>query len=322
MKQFKYLSMAAVLAVVAIAAGCNDDDDDGGPVVPTPSPTATATGSPSPTATVTSTPPASSVNVLAVQRSNSGGVAIRFNAAQPTNTIRTNITGLPPGINVLGIDRRPANGRVYLLASDRRLYELNTTSFTVTTTGTTLSVPPSGSGFGFDFNPVPDRIRVVSNEELNLRLNPDTGAVVDSNPDVAGVQTDGRLAYAAGDVNAQRDPNIVAAAYTNSATPGATSTTNYAIDSRLGLLVTQGTRAGAANPVSPNTGQLFTVGGLGVVPMNRNSVSFDIGAQNAAFATIDNALYSINLSSGQAQRIGAIATGNSTEPIVGLVVLS
>jgi hypothetical protein len=67
---------------------------------------------------------------------------------------------------------------------------------------------------------------------------------------------------------------------------------------------------------------LFTVGGLGVVPMNRNSVSFDIGAQNAAFATIDNALYSINLSSGQAQRIGAIATGNSTEPIVGLVVLS
>jgi hypothetical protein len=315
----KYFSVTGALALTALIAGCNGSNDNGGPSpLPSPSPSPTATATASPTAPTDSGP---ALNVLAIQRTSSGPVALRFNTSTATQPTSNPITGFPTGVNILGIDRRPANGNVYVLGSDRRLYLLNSTNFSVTAVGNTLAIPLSGSGFGFDFNPVPDRIRLVSNEELNARLNPDTGGVVDFNTDSPGLQTDGRLAYAAGDVNASRDPNIVAAAYTNSTGPGATSTTNYAIDTRLGILVTQGTAAGNANPVSPNTGQLFTVGSLGVPIRNRNTVSFDIGANNAAVASIDNTLYRINLSTGAATRIGPIGTSSSTDTIVGLTVL-
>jgi hypothetical protein len=53
--------------------------------------------------------------------------------------------------------------------------------------------------------------------------------------------------------------------------------------------VTQGTLQGAANPVSPNTGQLFTVGSLGVPVVGQ--VGFDIGStDNNALASINNVL--------------------------------
>ena len=34
----------------------------------------------------------------------------------------------------------------------------------------------TGSQFGVDFNPVADRLRVISDSGLNLRINADTGA--------------------------------------------------------------------------------------------------------------------------------------------------
>ena len=111
---------------------------------------------------------------------------------------------------------------------------------------------------------MPDLIRLVSDGDQDLRLNPNTGAV-------AG--TDGTLAYAAGDPNAGANPNIVGSAYTNSFL-GTKMTTLYGIDSGLGALVTQGSVGGA--PVSPNTGQLFTVGSLGVG--TSGTVGFDIAS--------------------------------------------
>jgi hypothetical protein len=111
-----------------------------------------------------------------------------------------------------------------------------------------------GNSFGFDFNPTVDRIRVVSNAGQNLRLNPDTGQIVDSDPNTPGVQSDSDLAYATGDSNQGQSPNVVGSAYTNNVA-GATTTTLYGIDSALDILVTQ-------NP--PNNGTLNTVGALGV----------------------------------------------------------
>jgi hypothetical protein len=49
---------------------------------------------------------------------------------------------------------------------------------------------------------------VVSNTGQNLRLHPDTGAVVDSNMTLDGVQTDGKLTYAAGDTDVGRSPSL------------------------------------------------------------------------------------------------------------------
>ena len=79
--------------------------------------------------------------------------------------------------------------------------------------------------------------------------------------------TDPPLAYAAGDVAAGRAPQLVGAAYTYNKIHDKL-TTNYAIDRATGSLVMQGTAEGVTPAVSPNTGQLRTVGALGTGPVD------------------------------------------------------
>jgi hypothetical protein len=219
---------------------------------------------------------------------------IRFNSNRP-NTILSSvaITGLQSGENVLGIDLRPATGEMFALGSQSRLYRINTATGAATLVGA-LTTPLLGTNFGFDFNPVPDRIRITSDLEQNLRANPSDGTNL----------VDGLLAYAAGDPNFGANPNIVASGYTNSF-GGATTTTLYNIDSGLGILTTQ-------NP--PNAGTLNTIGSLGVV--TTGEAGFDIHPGNntalAAFQTPGaggSALYAVDLSSGSAAVIGPIGGG-------------
>jgi hypothetical protein len=213
------------------------------------------------------------------------------------------ITGLSSGETIIAIDYRPANGQLYGLSNTGRLYTLSPDSGVATLVSTAaLSPGLNGTRFGFDFNPAADRVRVVGNTGQNLRLNPATGAV-------AAVDTN--LTFAAGDVNAGATPNIISLAYNNSFA-GVTSTTLFGIDATLNTLVTQGSAGGA--PVSPNTGQLFTVGPLGVD--TTDLTGFDIApGGNAAFASLTLAeasssqLYIINLTTGAATLVGTIGGG-------------
>ena len=240
-------------------------------------------------------------NVFAVT---AGATLVSFNPGVP-GVINSSsaISGLAAGENIVGIDFRPATGQLFALSSASRVYIINTANGVATPAGPPFTPALSGQSFGVDFNPVPDRIRVVSDADQNLRLNPNNGAV-------AGV--DGTLAFAAGDANAGQNPFVVGAAYTNSFL-GATTTTLYGIDHNLNALVTQGSLGGA--PVSPNTGQLFTVGSLGADP--NEIVGFDISSESgAAFASFNTPggaatqLYSINLTTGAATIIGAIGGGD------------
>ena len=172
--------------------------------------------------------------------------------------------------------------------------------------------------WGFDFNPTVDRIRVVNDAGYNLRLHPDTGAVVDGNPNEPGVQFDGRLAYDAADANAGKTPAIVAAGYTYNK-DNDKITTNYALDGRQGVLVHQGSKEGVQPVVSPNTGRLFTVGSLGVGSFERATLDIS-DVSNAAYAAITaegkSAWYRVDLATGRATRIGTIAAG----PVVGAAI--
>jgi len=230
-----------------------------------------------------------------------GNTLLNFNPGAPgvINSARF-ITGLAQGESVVGIDFRPADGQLYALTNASRLYIINPANGFAAPVGATPFTPVlNGQSFGVDFNPVPDRVRVVGDDGQNLRLNPNNGAV-------AGV--DGALAFAAGDANAGQSPNVVGAAYTNNSA-GATSTTLYGIDSDIDALVTQGSIGGS--PVSPNTGQLFTIGKLNVD--TTGLVGFDIAPlTNAAFASLTpqgataSQLYTINLATGAATLVGAI----------------
>ena len=262
---------------------------------------------------------------------------IKFNTGDPQRILeRTAISGLPADERLLGLDFRVARGVLYSVSNIGRLYTVNTATAEVKAVAVTDTAPVlpifspgravagyalTGSAFGFDFNPVADRIRIVSDEGLNLRLHPDTGVVVDSNPAVPGIQVDGALAYVAGDVNFGKKPTLVAAAYTYNKQDDKL-TTNYAIDRDLGLLVMQGSKEGETPVVSPNTGALRSIGPLGLGPLRE--ASFDIAdISGAAFAVVRSAadvrtrLFLIDLKTGRASALGTVGDG---KPVLGLAI--
>lgn len=246
---------------------------------------------------------------------------IRFNGGQPQRVLeRKPVTGLVAGERLVGMDYRVARGVLYAVSDAGRVYTLNTGSGALQSLSKG-TVALSGQAWGMDFNPVADRIRLVSNTGQNLRLHPDTGELVDFDPMQPGVQPDPDLSYAPGDVQAGRAPQLVAAAYTYNKQDDKL-TTNYAIDRAQGMLVTQGSREGVQPVVSPNSGRLFTVGPLGLGPLL--DAAFDIAdVDNAALAAITTAsaprttLYRIDLSTGQARRIGLVGDGS---PLVGMAI--
>lgn len=247
---------------------------------------------------------------------------IRFNAGQPQRILdRKPLLGLPPGNTLVGIDYRVARGVLYGLSHQGLLFTIDAASGRLTRVGSRpAALPTDGRGLGFDFNPAADRIRVVGGS-FNLRLHPDTGEAVDGDPATPGVQPDAALAYARGDVNEHRRPDIVGAAYTYNKADDKL-TTNYAIDRTLGTLVMQGSREGMQPVVSPNSGQLRTVGALGLGPLS--DAAFDIAdTSNAAFAAVrpstvgGTRLYEVDLASGRARFIGTVGDG---APIRGLAV--
>lgn len=218
------------------------------------------------------------------------------------------ITGLTAGDEVVGLDVRPATGDVVGLVkgtAEDRIVVIDPLTGAATQSGAALSPRLSGTSFGVDVNPVPDRLRVVSNTGQNLRFNMDNGgASAVTAPSTTG---DTALSYAVGDANAGDTPDVAAAAYTNSSA-GATATTLYDIDVTNDVLVTQ---------LPPNDGTLNTVGALGVDVTG--AAGLDIAANgNAAFAALrtaaaatDPVLYAINLTTGAATSLGALPAGTT-----------
>ena len=233
------------------------------------------------------------------------GVLETFDSGTPGIVVTAvAVTGLQAGEALLGIDRRPATGELYGLGSTSRLYVINTTTGAATQVGSAGAFTLSGTAFGFDFNPTVDRIRVTSDTGQNLRLNPNNGAL-------AG--TDTATDYPASDPNAAATPRVVGSAYTNNFA-GAVTTTLFVIDSNLNILATQGSPGGS--PISPNTGQLFTIGALGFD--TSDLVGFDVsGLTGTAFASLtapgagSSQLFTIDLSTGAGTLVGTIGGGVS-----------
>lgn len=216
-----------------------------------------------------------------------------FSSHAPGNVLALRqITGLQSGENVLAIDFRPATGELYGLGSSSRLYRIDTETGVATSVSAGPFAPVlSGTDFGFDFNPTVDRIRIVSDAEQNLRLNPDTGLV------------------AATDTNLAPAGNVVAAAYVNNFA-GATSTTLFDIDSGTDLLLTQ-------NP--PNNGTLNPVGPLGVDASGLTG--FDIAPRGTAYASITapagsaSSFYTLDLATGTATLVGVVGGAETLRDI-------
>jgi hypothetical protein len=229
---------------------------------------------------------------------------VRFDSSTPaTVTTIGPITGLQSAEVIEGIDIRPATGDLYGVGSTSRLYDINRASAVATQVGSGQFSPlldTSLSAFGVDFNPVADRLRVISfGANQNLRLNPDTGAVFVDTP----------VAPAPGQSPpVSADPGISGLAYDGNV-PGSTSTTGYAYDflptpERLYRLGSPG-----GTPVSPNSGQLFDIGSVGFTSGSGGQIGLDVSAGGTAYLSAATAvppkLYTVNLATGAATLVGA-----------------
>lgn len=248
---------------------------------------------------------------------------IRFDPAEPDKILdRVAISGLADGDELRGIDYRVHRGVMYALGKSGQLYTVDTDSGELTRVGDgKLPLDLPDGALDFDFNPAADRIRVVAETGLNLRLHPDTGAAVDFDPDRDGFQPDRSLTYVFNDRFIGQTPSVSAAAYTYNS-DDEKLTTNFAIDRERGTLAIQGTREGTQPPVSPNLGVLTTIGDLGTGALAE--VSFDISdVDNTALAALrveggdKTELYRVNLDLGRAVLIGTIGDG---EPLRGLAI--
>jgi hypothetical protein len=237
-----------------------------------------------------------------------GNRLVRFGTGAPGEIdANVKVSGLPAGAELIGIDVRPLDGKLYTVArvgTTGRLYtlapETGAATFvaTLVAPGTTTPIALQGTRFGFDFNPAADALRIVSDQGQNLRALPSSRAA----GAVGTTFTDGALNDAG-----TTAVGIAGAAYTNNDNDPATGTVLYDIDARVDGLAIQ-------NP--PNAGTLMRVGPLGVD--TEDAVGFDIrtvGAANIAYASLAQqrghgatlaTLYQVDLESGAVTPLGKI----------------
>jgi hypothetical protein len=238
----------------------------------------------------------------------SGQVA-SFNRATPGTQVGTRtILGLLQGDTVAGIDFRPADGLLYALGSRGTIYTLDAATGRATLRSVLKAAAGDdapftrlvGTQFGVDFNPVADRLRVVTNTGENLRIDVDTGDTT----------TDGNLTRAS---NPGQTPTVTAAAYSQSFR-GSTATTLYVLDPALGL------RA-VVNP--PNNGILTSEATLGFIGNGINGFDLEARTTTGYAAVRVNSvlsLYRIDLSAAAnaATLLGGIG---GVETITGLALV-
>ncbi len=210
------------------------------------------------------------------------------------------ISGLPMGVTLTGIDFRPVTGELYGVGTDSVTYRVSPVTGRAVAEGPASSTALNGRFFGVDFNPTVDRIRVTSDANQNLRLVPDTGA----------------LAMQDADLN-PNDPTVVGSAYTNSSFSATlpTATTLYALDALDDAIYVQ-------NP--PNNGTLTMPQKLDINV--RGDSGFDIAGKNNVgyVATAGDRrpgaeLYKVNVLTGDSVKLGQI--GRSGATITGLAAV-
>lgn len=243
-------------------------------------------------------------------------------SAKPATILnRLTISGLLAGENILAMDVRPADGRLYGVTNFNRLYTIGTLDGAAVFAA---SIGPSagdafiglvGTRFGIDFDPVNDKLRVISDAGQNLRINPDTGLVT----------TDTNVGYATTDPLTGQTPLIADIAFNNNDN-SATKTTLFALDDGTHALV----RVGGPNGTpAPSGGQLAMLGTFGQEGIT--SMGFDIAPDGTAYVVerldfISNAnasrafmLASVDLATGRDQALGYI--GDGTTPIADIAVI-
>lgn len=201
------------------------------------------------------------------------------------------VRGLQQDQSLVGIDTRPANGKLYGFGDQAGIYTIDLRSgrATLVARANVMGMPVvlQGSDFGTDFNPAADRLRVVSDVGENYRINVDDGTT----------NVDGTLSYTPG----TPATGVTAAAYVNNDADANTGTTLFDVDSTLDQVSLQS---------PPNNGSLVATGKLGVD--TGPDAAFDIVSNVRRGTTVDNAGYA-------ALSVGSTSTFHTVNLLTGAV---
>ncbi len=197
----------------------------------------------------------------------SNGMISSINLKESNTLVSNNkISGLVSGDQLIGIDHRPNNGKLYAVGVLGNIYILDPSSG-VATLSTSMKADPADTTDGnapyskitgnpdtmsMNFNPAADRLRIMGQDGQNLRVNVETGLTI----------TDGQISRMGDSI-----PAISTAAYTNAfAETG--STKLYSIDSSTDRIYLQNANAGTLG-ISAALGQdISSHAGFDIDPSN------------------------------------------------------
>ena len=231
---------------------------------------------------------------------------VSFDIATP-NTLTNNVPiATAPGVGaaafaanewIFGMDYRPADGLLWGLTNRGRLYTIDPITG-VATFKVALIADPAAPGFtgldastsvSVDFNPVLDRMRVVTFTGQNLSINVSSGATAEQTaaPVIASPPAPfPGFSWVAG------------VAYSNNFA-GATSTTLYTINNQNDNLSTQTPPAGGTQ-TAVGTGLKVAIGEVQGFDIAGSTNQLALAALSPDGATGPHALYNIDLTSGVA----------------------
>ncbi len=203
---------------------------------------------------------------------------------------------------LLGIDQRPADGRLYGVTETGQIVMIEPASGKAVQVSRLNMAFDSGGRAVVDFNPMANRLRLMGMSGVNFRVNVDTGEVA----------RDGEVKYQAGTPHSGTAPRVTAGAYTNSVA-GTKATSLYTFDTLLAAYNLQ---------APPNDGvqQVKGMLGMSVSP----SLAFDIMADgqggNTGFVLEDGTLYGIDLADGKLMAAGKVA-GLPASPVIDIAAM-
>jgi hypothetical protein len=208
------------------------------------------------------------------------------------DTDQMKVTGsvkLDGGASLIGFDVRPADGRLYGVTPDGAVVMIDVKTGKWEKKSQLSEALPKDATFAVDFNPVADRLRILSSTGTSLRVNVEDGKAT----------VDGSLKYAETDANKGKQPKVTAAAYSNSIA-GTKETALYDIDAANATFVRQ---------APPNDGILNTISKLD--PKVDGSVAFDIWSDgkggNTGWLLAGDTLYMVDIATGTTKSAGKIS---------------
>jgi hypothetical protein len=207
------------------------------------------------------------------------------------DTAKKKVTGwvkLAGGASLIGFDVRPADGKLYGVTPDGAIVVVDAKTGKWEKKSQLSETLPKGATFSVDFNPVADRLRILSSAGLSLRVNVEDGKTI----------VDGQLKYADADANKGKQPKVIAGAYSNSFA-GTKETALYDIDIANWTYVRQ---------APPNDGILNT---LGQVTLETNgTVAFDVWSDgkggNTGWLLTGGMLHMLDIANGATKPVGKI----------------